>query len=106
MDEIRNKEENYSSEEIENNSENKLEDNDNTINLDKIKKERDFLNIFTLEASEYKKQLRKILLSEEGKDLDSIEDKILNINLDKKTMNKGNKKENKNKNKKKIKKKY
>ena len=67
MDEIRNKEENYSSEEIENNSENKLEDNDNTINLDKIKKERDFLKIFTLEASKYKKQLIIILLSEEEK---------------------------------------
>lgn len=49
------------------------------------------MNIFTLEASEYKKQLRKILFSEEEKDLVSIEDKILNINLDKKSMNKGNK---------------
>jgi len=71
------------------NSENISDDNGNAMNIDKIKK-RNFLNIFILEASKYKNQLKNILLSEEQKDLDSIEDKILKINLDKKDKQKEN----------------
>ena len=64
---------------------------DKVINLDKIKKERDFLNIFTIEAHEYNQKLRKILLPEPDNDLESIEDKLLSINLDKNTKTKRNK---------------
>ena len=64
---------------------------DKVINLDKIKKERDFLNIFTIEAHEYNQKLRKILLPEPDNDLESIEDKLLSINLDKNTKAKRNK---------------
>ena len=49
--------------------------------MNAIKKERNFLNTFTLEAIEYNKNLKNILLLEEDMDLESIENKLLNINL-------------------------
>ena len=95
MDKQNDQNDNYISDEIENDLENILNDNDNTINIDTIKKERDFLNIFTIEPSDYKNKLRNILLSEDEKDLESIEDKILNINLNKKSKKNSNKNKNK-----------
>ena len=43
------------------NSENISDDNGNAVNIDKIKKERNYLNIFTIEVSQYKNQLKNNL---------------------------------------------
>ena len=89
IDESRAQEDKINFEEMDINSENISDDYGNAMNIDKIKK-RNFLNIFILEASKYKNQLKNILLSEEQKNLNNIEDKILKINLDKKDKQKEN----------------
>jgi len=70
----------------------------NVINLKKIKKDREDLNLFTLENFKNKEEIRKFLIKE-NKDILRLEDNFENIVLDNKNKKRNKKNKSKNKNK-------